>query len=42
MCRWTPTGSTSPDRVDALVWALHDLLIENTPTGKPLRLKLDW
>jgi phage terminase large subunit-like protein len=31
MCRMTPQGyegGGSPDRVDALVWALHDLMIE--------------
>lgn len=37
MCGWEPTGNQpSPDRLDALVWALTDLMIgqrESTPQG---------
>jgi phage terminase large subunit-like protein len=28
LCQWTP-GSASPDRLDALVWALTELMLEN-------------
>ena len=42
MCRWTADAGKSPDRVDALVWALHDLLIANPPISKPVRLKRGW
>jgi phage terminase large subunit-like protein len=27
MCGWTPESGTSPDRMDALVWALTDLML---------------
>jgi len=30
MCQWTQ-GDASPDRLDALVWALTDLMLERTP-----------
>ncbi len=34
MCNWEPgSGATSPDRVDALVWALTELLLEAGNTG---------
>lgn len=39
MCGWTPDSPNSPDRVDALVWALHDLLVDNPPVAAPIRLK---
>ncbi len=32
MCGWTPQSSNSPDRMDALVWAINGLT-ENTRTG---------
>lgn len=28
MCQWTPTDADSPDRVDALVWALTELMLD--------------
>lgn len=28
LCGWTPEASASPDRLDALVWALTDLLVQ--------------
>ncbi len=34
MCNWEPgSGAPSPDRVDALVWALTDLVLEPQLTG---------
>ncbi len=42
MCQWTPMSGGSPDRVDALVWALHELMFANTPISAPIRLKMDW
>lgn len=30
MCTWTP-GDVSPDRMDALVWALTELMVHETP-----------
>jgi len=42
MCKWTADAGGSPDRVDALVWALHDLLIANPPLSKPVRLDTRW
>jgi len=34
MCNWEPgSGATSPDRVDALVWALTELVLEPRNTG---------
>ncbi|SIS68444.1 Large terminase phage packaging protein [Roseivivax lentus] len=38
MCRMTQAGydgAGSPDRVDALVWALTDLMLRNTRTARP-------
>ena len=32
LCTWVPESGTSPDRLDALVWALTDLLV--TPKGR--------
>ena len=26
MCNWTPDSGSSPDRMDAMVWAMHELL----------------
>jgi phage terminase large subunit-like protein len=42
MCRWTAESGGSPDRVDALVWALHELLIANPPVSAPIRLEVRW
>lgn len=36
MCSWTPDSAGSPDRVDALVWALTDLA--EIPTHKSMRV----
>lgn len=33
MCTWTPESDISPDRMDAVVWALTDLLIDHKPAG---------
>lgn len=34
MCEWDPINSAkSPDRVDALVWAFTELMVENNGTG---------
>jgi phage terminase large subunit-like protein len=31
LCQWVPgSGGPSPDRLDALVWAISELLVENT------------
>ncbi len=43
MCQMTRlgfTGSGSPDRVDALVWALYDLMIEPASTWRQPRLRV--
>ena len=32
LCEWVP-GDTSPDRLDALVWALTELMIDSQPDG---------
>jgi phage terminase large subunit-like protein len=29
LCEWLPKGKTSPDRLDALVWAMTDLIGES-------------
>lgn len=31
MCSWTPESGTSPDRLDALVWAVTDLALDDQP-----------
>jgi phage terminase large subunit-like protein len=31
MMSWVPNVSPSPDRVDALVWALHNLALSSKP-----------
>ena len=28
LCSWVPDSSTSPDRLDALVWALTELVVD--------------
>lgn len=33
LCSWTP-GEASPDRLDALVWALTELMLKETPEPK--------
>lgn len=33
MTEWTPESGTSPDRLDALVWALTDLMIDGARRG---------
>jgi len=33
LCQWTP-GAPSPDRLDALVWALTELLLSNRPRAR--------
>jgi phage terminase large subunit-like protein len=32
LCTWTPQSARSPNRLDALVWALTDLMIDSTST----------
>ena len=32
MMTWVPHDSDSPDRVDAICWALHDLMLDNSPS----------
>lgn len=32
LCQWTPHSADSPNRLDALVWALTELLVTNKPT----------
>ncbi len=34
MTTWTPDAPDSPDRLDALVWAVTDLVIEHTPSRR--------
>lgn len=36
MCGWVPDVSQSPDRVDALVWALTELMIEGNRQAPPV------
>jgi phage terminase large subunit-like protein len=33
LCTWTPGDDTSPDRLDALVWALTELMLEKKAGG---------
>ena len=43
MCQMTQTGFVgrgSPDRVDALVWALHDLMLAPMQAWQQPRLRL--
>ena len=37
---WDPMGSKSPDRIDALVWAFHELLLQDKRPAGPLRAYL--
>jgi phage terminase large subunit-like protein len=37
---WDPTSSKSPDRLDALVWAFHSLLLSDKRPAGPLRAYL--
>lgn len=39
MCSWVPGESDSPDRVDALVWALTELLLEGGSGNAPVFTK---
>ena len=34
MCTWEPSLSDSPDRVDALVWALTELMVDRDPSPR--------
>lgn len=34
LCGWTPDSGESPDRLDALVWALSTLMVTNEPSRK--------
>jgi phage terminase large subunit-like protein len=34
MCQWTPTDKVSPDRMDALVWGLTELMVGDTRSRK--------
>lgn len=36
MCNWVPDISDSPDRLDALVWALTDLMIDGARQAPPV------
>ena len=35
MCTWLPTDGTSPDRMDALVWALTELVLGAPVVASP-------
>jgi phage terminase large subunit-like protein len=35
LCTWVP-GEKSPDRLDAMVWAVHALMIEEQPPSTPI------
>jgi phage terminase large subunit-like protein len=35
MCGWVPGMSKSPNRLDALVWALTDLMLQLESSGSP-------
>lgn len=34
LCSWTPEAPGSPDRMDALVWAITDLLVDDAGRGR--------
>lgn len=34
---WTPESGTSPDRLDALVWSLTELMVDAEPSRKPVK-----
>jgi phage terminase large subunit-like protein len=36
MCNWVPDLSDSPDRLDALVWALTELMIDGARQAPPV------
>jgi phage terminase large subunit-like protein len=39
MCMWTPqSDAKSPNRLDALVWAITELVIDPEPIGVRLQL----
>ena len=41
LCQWDPNGSAgSPDRLDALVWAVTDLLVERQSWTRVTQLRL--
>jgi phage terminase large subunit-like protein len=33
LCMWTPDSGESPNRLDARVWALTELVLEHRPWG---------
>ena len=37
MCTWDPSKKKSPDRIDARVWAIHELFLKDTDLPGPLR-----
>jgi phage terminase large subunit-like protein len=37
---WDPMSAKSPDRIDALVWGFHELLLQDKRTAGPLRAYL--
>jgi phage terminase large subunit-like protein len=42
LCSWVPDVSASPDRLDALVWALTELMVDGarqTPAVVPISLE---
>jgi phage terminase large subunit-like protein len=36
LCSWVPGDEDSPDRLDAMVWAITDLMLTNHGTWRPL------
>jgi phage terminase large subunit-like protein len=36
LCTWVPGEEDSPDRLDALVWAITDLMLEKEGSWRPL------
>lgn len=38
LCTWLPANSTSPDRLDALVWAMTELMIGGGVVSAPMRI----
>lgn len=39
LCSWTPDAKDSPDRMDALVWALTDLMVDTPKPGPRLVMR---
>lgn len=37
LCQWVPDLSPSPDRLDALVWALTELLVDGARAAQPVK-----